>query len=243
MKGIRDFDVATAYEGMRKNHLPGGLMGHGHYEHHTALQGGVEDYIRYGYVPADGRPKGWIAEPNSATLEYAYDDWCLAQMAKALAKEDDCRMFLTPGRELPQLVRPAKRLHACRGSATARWVAPFDPSSELYWCETYAWQGTWFVPHDVEGLIRLMGGRETFNRRLNDTFQRAAASNFVGDLGYVNYGNQPSMEMAHLFNYSGAPGLPRSGSARSRSGRSAAPRRTRATTVTKTKGRPAAWAS
>ena len=58
MKGIRDFDVATAYEGMRKNHFPGGLMGHGHYEYRSANQGGIEDYLRYGYIPIDGRPKG-----------------------------------------------------------------------------------------------------------------------------------------------------------------------------------------
>ena len=58
MKGIRDFDVATAYAGMRKNGFPGGLMGHGHYEHNTAIGGGIEDYIQFGYIPYDGRPNG-----------------------------------------------------------------------------------------------------------------------------------------------------------------------------------------
>ena len=58
MKGIRDFDVATAYAGMRKNAFPGGLMGHGHYEHNSAIGGGIEDYIQFGYIPYDGRPNG-----------------------------------------------------------------------------------------------------------------------------------------------------------------------------------------
>ena len=128
MKGIRDFDVATAYEGMRKNHFPGGLMGHGHYEDKSANQGGIEDYLRYGYIPFDGRPKGWIAESASATLEYAYDDWCLAQMAKALGKEDDYRMFLRRAENYRNLfdrqsgfMRPRRR--------DGSWLSPFDPLS------------------------------------------------------------------------------------------------------------------
>ena len=210
MKGIRDFDVATAYEGMRKNHFPGGLMGHGHCEHQSAVGGGIEDYIRYGYVPIDGRPKGWIAESASATLEYAYDDWCLAQMAKALGKDDDYRMFLRRAGNYRNLFDRETRFMRPRQRDGA-WLSPFDPMASKYWCETNAWQGTWFVPHDVEGLVRLMGGRETFNRRLNDTFERAVAADFVspaaGSCGYLDYGNQPSTAMAHLFNYSGAPWL------------------------------------
>ena len=213
MKGIRDFDVATAYEGMRKNHLPGGLMGHGNYEPHSAVGGGVEDYIRLGYVPVDGRPKNvWLAEPASATLEYAYDDWCLAQMAKALGKEDDYRTFLRRAENYRNLfdrqsgfMRPRLR--------DGSWASPFNPLSSEGWCETNAWQATFWVPHDIEGLIRLMGGRETFNRRLDDTFRRSEGVDFVarGDithtLGYMDYGNQPCTAMAHLFNYSGAPWL------------------------------------
>jgi predicted alpha-1,2-mannosidase len=210
MRGIRDFDVATAYEGMRKNHFPGGLMGHGHYEYQSANLGGIEDYLRYGYVPLDGRPKGWIAESASATLEYAYDDWCLAQMARDLGKDDDYRMFLHRAENYRNLFdRESGFMRPRRRDGT--WLSPFDPLSSKYWCETNAWQFTWFVPHDVEGLIGLMGGRETFNRRLNDIFERSAAANFVApsaaNLGYVDYSNQPSMEMAHLFNYAGAPWL------------------------------------
>jgi len=56
MKGIRGFDIESAYEGMRKNAFPGGAMGHGHFEHNSAERGGIEDYIKYGYIPIDGRP-------------------------------------------------------------------------------------------------------------------------------------------------------------------------------------------
>jgi predicted alpha-1,2-mannosidase len=210
MKGIRDFDAATAYEGMRKNHFSGGMMGHGHYEFQSAKLGGIEDYLQYGYVPADGRPKGWIAESGSATLEYAYDDWCLAQMAKALGKDDDYRMFLRRAANYRNLFDPSSGFMRPR-LRDGSWLSPFDPLSPQYWCETNAWQATWFVPQDVEGLVRLMGGRDTFNRRLDETFQRAAPADFVspgpGKPDYVDYGNQPSMAMAHLFNYSGAPWL------------------------------------
>jgi predicted alpha-1,2-mannosidase len=206
MKGIRDFDVELAYEGMRKNAFPGGLMGHGHYEHTTARGGGIEDYLRFGYIPADGRPKGWITESAAGTLEYAYDDWCLAQMANTLGKADDHALFIRRAGKYRNLfdsqtgfMRPRNR--------DGSWKTPFDPldDKDRSWCEGTAWQYTWFVPHDVQGLINLMGGRDAFNRKLNEAFERSIDKDFRG--AYVNYGNQPSIQMAHLFNYSGAPWL------------------------------------
>ena len=206
MKGIRDFDVETAYEGMRKNAFPGGAMGHGHYEHDSAKGGGIEDYLQFGYIPIDGRPKGWIAESAAGTLEYAYDDWCLAQMAKALGKTDDYKLFTQRAGNYRNLfdsttgfMRPRNR--------DGSWKTPFDPldHKDRAWCEGTAWQYTWFVPHDVQGLIDLMGGRDAFNRKLNEGFERSVDQVFRSD--YVNYGNQPSIQMAHLFNYSGAPWL------------------------------------
>ena len=205
-KGIRNFDVEAAYKGMRKNALPGGLMGHGHYEHNSAVGGGIEDYIKLGYIPVDGRPKGWITEGAAGTLEYAYDDWCLAQMAKALGKDDDYALFLQRAGNYRNLfdretgfMRPRMR----NGS----WKHPFDPldNKDRSWCEGTAWQYTWFVPHDVAGLVQLMGGRDPFNRKLNEAFERSVSGDFRTT--YVNYSNQPSIQMAHLFNYSGAPWL------------------------------------
>jgi predicted alpha-1,2-mannosidase len=206
MKGIRGFDVEAAYRGMRKNAFPGGLMGHGHYEHNTAVGGGIEDYIELGYIPVDGRPKGWITEGAAGTLEYAYDDWCLAEMAQALGKTDDYELFMRRAGSYRNLfdretgfMRPRLR--------DGSWKTPFDPldHKDRSWCEGTAWQYTWFVPHDVRGLAELMGGREAFNRKLNEAFERSVEKSFIAP--WVNYGNQPSIQMAHLFNYSGAPWL------------------------------------
>ncbi|HID22615.1 MAG TPA: glycoside hydrolase family 92 protein, partial [Planctomycetaceae bacterium] len=85
------------------------------------------------------------------------------------------------------------------------WLEPFDPKGKKGWYEGTAWQYTWFVPHDIAGLIKLMGGRDAFTRKLNEAFQRGAERDFLSP--YVNYGNQPSYAMAHLFNYAGAPWL------------------------------------
>ncbi len=209
MKGIRDFDAELAYAGMRKNAFPGGAMGHGHYEHKSAVGGGIEDYIRYGYIPADNRPRGWITEPAAGTLEYAYDDWCLAQMAKVLGKTSDHEIFMKRAANYRNLFDPTSGFMRAK-NVDGSWTTPFDPLEEKQgkvraWCEGTAWQYTWFVPHDIHGLVELMGGRDAFNRKLDEAFERSREHAFR--TGYVNYGNQPSIQMAHLFNYSGAPWL------------------------------------
>ena len=92
-------------------------------------------------------------------MEYAYDDWCIARMAKLLGKQDDAKLFCPAGTELSQRVRLVDRLHA-RKKADGTWRSPFD-RRELVWddfTEATSWNYTWFVPHDVPGLIGLMGG-------------------------------------------------------------------------------------
>ena len=205
MKGIRDFDVETAYQGMRKNAFPGGLMSKAGYEHNTCTGGGIEYYIQRGYIPDDRKDiGGWHPDGAAQTLEYSYDDWCLAQMAKALGKQDDYRLFMARAENYRNMFDASTGFMRPRKS-DGSWLEPFDPLGPKGWCEGTAWQYTWFVPHDVQGLIDLMGGRNAFNRKLDYAFEKSAAESFVGK--YVNYGNQPSIEMAHLFNYSGAPWL------------------------------------
>lgn len=205
MKGIRDFDIQAAYEGMRKNAFPGGLMSKAGYEHDTCIDGGVEYYIQRGWIPDDRKARhGWHADGAAQTLEYAYDDWCLAQMAKALGRDDDYRLFMGRAHNYRNLFDPKTGFMRPRNS-DGSWLEPFDPKGKKGWCEGTAWQYTWFVPHDTTGLIELMGGREAFNRKLNEAFERGAERDFLSP--YVNYGNQPSYPMAHLFNYSGAPWL------------------------------------
>ena len=192
MKGIRGFDVEKAYQGMRKNAFPGGLMSKAGYEHKTCTGGGIEYYIDRGYIP-DGRKNigGWHADGAAQTLEYAYDDWCLAQLAKVLQKEDDYRLFMKRAQNFRNLFDPSTGFMRPR-RVDGSWWEPFDPLAPKGWCEGNAWQYTWFVPHDVQGLIDLMGGRDAFNEKLNGGFQKAMANDFVERLGYLNYPHQTS---------------------------------------------------
>lgn len=209
MKGIRDFDILAAYAGMRKNAMPGGAMAHGHYEHNSAESGGLEAYLQHGYIPADVPLKGWYTESAAGTLEYAYDDWCLAEMARELGKTDDVKLFAKRAANYRNLFDAGTGFMRPRNKDRS-WLTPFDPLAEKQgklrvWCEGTAYQYTFFVPHDVAGLIELMGGRDAFNQKLNTAFERSVDDEFRTQ--YVNYGNQPSIQMAHLFNYSGAPWL------------------------------------
>jgi predicted alpha-1,2-mannosidase len=210
-KGIRSFDVEAAYEGMAKNHAPGGLMSKAGYEHFTAVGGGVEYYIQRGYVPLGIQAHAFHCDGAAQTLEYAYNDWCLAEMARALGREADARRFgqrATNYRNLYDAESGFMRPRNMDGS----WLEDFDPMSPEGWCEANGWQYLWHVPHDPAGLIELMGGRETFVRRLDEMMERAAELDFIAPHGkhhgnYLDYGNQPSTYIAHMFNYAGAPWL------------------------------------
>ena len=106
MKGIRNFDVQKAYEGMRKNAFPGGLMSKGCCEHNTWNGGGADYYVQLGYVPHDRKFYGWHSEA-AKTLTYVYEDWCLAQMAKALGGEDDYQLFMKRAQNYKNLFDPS----------------------------------------------------------------------------------------------------------------------------------------
>jgi len=216
MKGIRNFDVQKAYEGLRKNHFPGGMMDKHRYEHNTVGGGRVGLYIEGGYIPHDKKSHCWPhPDGSSLTLEYAYDDWCLAQMAKALGKEDDYRLFMKRAGNYRNLWDESTQFMRPR-NADGSWLKPFDPlaTGKGGFTEGNAWHYTWFVPHDVEGLIQLFGGRDAFNKKLNQAFELSAVPDpglapfAEGEgRGYVCYANQPCLQMAHLFNYSGVPWL------------------------------------
>jgi predicted alpha-1,2-mannosidase len=146
----------------------------------------------------------------SNTLEYAYDDWTIAQMAKALGKEQDYNHFMERASFYKNAfdvsigyVRPRH--------ADGSWMQNFSPYSSRGFVEGNSWQYTWFVPHDVQGLINLMGISE-FNNRLEEGFENSSQSNFNATddrfADYpINHGNQPNMQAAYLFNYSGKPWL------------------------------------
>jgi predicted alpha-1,2-mannosidase len=221
MKGIRNFDVEKAYEGMRKNHLPGGLMAKAGYEHTTAVGGGIDAYIKYGYVPYPLSDKRYGLHQDGAaqTLEYAYQDFALAQMAKALGRMEDYRLFRERAENYRNVWNPDIGWMWVR-NREGQWRKPVDILAyENGWVEGNAAQYTWFVPHDVAGLIALMGGERSFTDKLNTCFESALKHGFVSGEShdaetlrqnrevYINYGNQPSIQTAFLFNYSGSPWL------------------------------------
>jgi predicted alpha-1,2-mannosidase len=210
-KGITTFDGEAAFEGMVKNHRPGGMMGHAGYEHHSAVGGGVEHYIEAGYVPFGIEADAIHCDGASQTLEYAFQDWCLGEMAAALEKPEAYGEFMDRADNYRQIWDAGTGFFRPR-LADGSWREPFDPASPESWCEASGWHYLYWVPHDVRGLIDLMGGRETFVRRLNEVFERAAAMNFTAPHGrhhenFLDYGNQPSTHAAHLFNFAGAPWL------------------------------------
>ncbi len=221
MKGIRDFDVALAYEGLRKNHMPGGLMSKVGYEHNTLLGGGIEHYIEKGFIPFPlyEEQYGFHQDGAGQTLEYAYQDWALAQLAQVLNKEEDNAIFLQRAENYKNLFDASTGWMRVRDH-DGNWAEPFDSLSYEYgWVEANAVQSTWFVPHDVAGLAALMGGNDQFVSKLNRSFEIATDYDFKSsehgdrlaiegeEIAYINYGNQPSMQVAYLFNYTGAPWL------------------------------------
>ncbi|RMG25288.1 MAG: glycoside hydrolase family 92 protein [Bacteroidetes bacterium] len=221
MKGIRGFDVELAYEGMRKNHLPGGIMAKAGYEHHSATGGGLNYYLQRGYIPhpLPTPRRGFHEDGAGQTLEYAYQDWCLSQMAEALGKEADARMFAKRAMNYKNLWKEDLGWMWVRDSL-GKWQEPVDILRYDHgWVEGNAAQFTWFVPQDVQGLIELMGGKASMVEKLNYSFEQAQTHGFVSLKSrdkeenarnrrtYINYGNQPSMQTAFLFNYAGAPWL------------------------------------
>lgn len=191
------------------------------YEHKTALGGNVEDYISKGYVPYPN-PRGRFGgheQGAGQTLEYSYQDWTLAQLALALGKKEDASQFLARSGNYKELydqqtgwIRPK--------DVDGNWLSPFDPYDYAKgYVEANGAQFTWFVPHDIAGLATLMGGKEKAAARLNEQFEQAEKLGFTSGNSHalethpeyrripVNYGNQPSMQMAYIFNYLDRPEL------------------------------------
>ncbi|MGQ1888997.1 GH92 family glycosyl hydrolase [Thermophagus sp. OGC60D27] len=213
-KGIRNFDVEKAYEGLRKNAFVGGIRDHAGYEHdRPAYGGGMQYYIKQGWIPEGIKSKGMHLDGAAMTMEYAYQDWCLGQLAKALGKEDDYKLFNKRGLNYKNLWNPeTKYIHPREMDGS--WIKDFEPVSEGFsargFCESNAAIYTNFVPQDMKGLINLFGGNEAYTAFLNHSFEAGESLGFVGEnknhaSGWVDYGNQPGTAMAHLFNYAGSP--------------------------------------
>jgi predicted alpha-1,2-mannosidase len=202
-KGMTGFDINKAYEAMKKSAFSG--------------KNGLE------FLYKDGKPLGAAAyipsdkehESVSKALEYAYDDWCIAQVAKALGKTDDYDLFM--GRAAYYKNYYDKSTGFMRGKrSNGDWVSPFNPmfatNKQPEYTEGNAWQYSWFVPHDVDGLIALMGGKDHFVSRLDSLFSLkldlgpGAPPDVSGLIGLYAHGNEPSHHIAYLYAAAGKPG-------------------------------------
>ena len=201
-KGIRDFDIKKAYEAIKHNQMEPG-QSHECGGHVGNLQ--LTPYLENGYVPEE-------SGPVSNTLEYAYDDWCVAQLAKSLGEKADYDYFMQRSMYYKNVFDPSSGYMRPK-QAGGPWKQNFTPLVKAVgkedafggkdYVEGNAWQYTWFAPHDVKGLIGLLGVEE-FNQRLDEGFEKSRP-NFVSH--FVNHSNQPNMQAAYLFNYSQKPWL------------------------------------
>jgi predicted alpha-1,2-mannosidase len=154
------------------------------------------------------------------TLAQSYDDWCLAQLAKALGKEDDYQYFLNRSTNYARLFNPQTGFFAPR-TADGDWVNDFDPKfsgglgNRDYFDENNGWTYLWDVQHDIPGLINLLGGREKFVSRLDQLFIEPLGKwkpdylqqmpDATGQVGQFVMGNEPGMHIPFLYNFAGAP--------------------------------------
>jgi predicted alpha-1,2-mannosidase len=200
-KGVKGFDVQHAYAAIKT----------------TAMNpdyDGAAVYAKLGWVPCDKED-----ESLSKTLEYAYDDWCIAQMARALGKPDDYDYFMKRAASYKNIYDPDLGWMRPKDSH-GNWRTPFDP--HLFGggtnlddvTEATSSQYSWFVPQNVPGLIAMMGGNEKFVAKLDSLFDAKPSQMFIdnmstndmrGCIGEYWHGNEPSHHVIYLYSYAGQP--------------------------------------
>jgi predicted alpha-1,2-mannosidase len=162
------------------------------------------------YIPADVEN-----ESVSKTLEYAYDDWCIAQVAQKLGRTEDAERYFTRAKFYRELFD--KDLGFMRGrNLDGSFRSPFNPRfstlKQHEYTEGNAWQYSWYVPHDIDGLIGLHGGGSAFSQKLDSLFEQSsdledtgATGDVTGLIGLYAHGNEPSHHIAYLYNHAGQP--------------------------------------
>jgi predicted alpha-1,2-mannosidase len=196
MKGIRGFDEKATLDAMVKSAT-------------YAPYGGLGDYMTLGYVPIDKEP-----EAASKTVEYAYDDWTIARMAKAMGRDDVAATFeKRAGNWRNSFDVKTGFLRARKSDGAFR--TPFDPTAINYgsdYTEGNAWQYSWFAPQDLGGIVGLLGGDAATVRKLdamfdfdNSKIDYSHAEDIAGLIGQYIHGNEPSHHVAYMYDYAGAP--------------------------------------
>jgi predicted alpha-1,2-mannosidase len=198
LKGVKGFDRDRTYDAIKTTAM-------------NPQYDNVATYAKLGWVPFDKEN-----ESVSKTLEYAYDDYCIARMAKALGKEEDYRYFSKRAASYKNLFDPSVGLMRGKDSRGS-WHSPFnahcydETAGANDFTEGTSWQYSWYVPHDVPGLIALMGGKEHFAEKLDTLFtfkeadQSKGVSDIQGRIGEYWHGNEPSHHVIYLYAYAGQP--------------------------------------
>jgi len=191
VKGLRDYDVSAAYSAMKASAEADHL--------------GLDHYKQKGYIPIDRENEG-----VSKTLEYAYDDWCIAQIAIELGHDKDYDHYMRRAMNYHQVFDHETKF--MRGKKGGQWEKPFDPFAvTAAYTEANAWQYTYFVPHDISGMMDMMGGEAAFVDRLDDLFSASTnlsgrhQPDITGLIGQYAHGNEPSHNFAYLYNHAGQP--------------------------------------
>ena len=192
MKGIKDFDTTLALRAMIKSAID--------------TRNGLGYYQEKGYIPSDKEN-----ESVSKTLEYAYDDYCIAHMAEQMNWNDTIvRKFYERSSYYQNLWNPEAKFFTARKHG--KWISPFDPFEvNANYTEANAWQYLFAVAQDIPGLIQLMGGNENFEHKLDSLFTAHSElkgreqPDISGLLGQYAHGNEPSHHFAWLYNYIGKP--------------------------------------
>ena len=191
LKNLGGFDVEKAYTAMRKSAFQ--------------QQRGTPDYIKYGYLPQDKH--GWSV---TITLEYAFDDWCIAQVARKLGKMDDYTMFMNRSKNYRPLFDAATGFMRAKNSR-GEFLPNFDPLLSEHgfdgqYIEGTAWQHSFFVPHDIQGFAELMGGKNQLVKKLDDLFSAPSelhgentSVDVTGLIGQYAHGNEPSHHIIYMY--------------------------------------------
>jgi predicted alpha-1,2-mannosidase len=195
LKGIRGFDAEEAYALMKKNAMqePAAL------ELYRGGQGrrALDSYLKYGYIPLEDPVANAFHgnEQVSRTLDYAYDDFVISELARALGHTADAQYFASRAQNYRNVID--RETGFARGRhADGSWVTPFNPTAlASYITESTPYVDTFFVPQDVPGLIELLGGREEFVKKLDGVFTSGA----------YDHGNEPSHQIAYLYDDAGVP--------------------------------------
>lgn len=197
LRGLPGIDIEEAYEAVRESSLQ------------SHPNSPFDIWEKYGYMPEPLQ-----TQSVSITLEMAYDDWCVAQMARKLGKNDDYERFITRSQYFRNLYDPAVGFFRAKDE-NGRWTEPFDPlkfgaNGGYPFTEGNAWQYGWYVPHDIPALISLTGGKKAFEKKLDTFFTLTDTSgvkndNISGCIGQYAHGNEPSHHVAYLYNEAGAP--------------------------------------